>query len=238
MTTPPPAWRFADDIIERLIRTPDNAQSMAPTDPQYWDTWRRTYTERTFSEEAACYDAIAAAYPKQDSWRVLATPADPVPRLLAEVLHGARSVVELGPWRGELAATALPLYPDVARWIGYDLCRAALDETVTTDARYEPTMLTDWPWIQPLEPADLFVSCHTFEHISNPDLLLLLPKLAAYRTLYLDIPLDDVQHPDWNGYLGTHILCMSWTELRRELNQQGFEQTGCFKTSRIFARRT
>lgn len=194
-----------------------------------FDQWRTTYGTRTLAEESAFYDKVAVEHPEQQQWKSRAS-------FTVAALEGATSVVELGPWRGELAASVLRRVPTIDSWAGFDVCRWAVENTRCTHTAYEPVTLTDWPWATDLPSADVFVASHVLEHLSWEHVQLLAEQFGKYARLVLDIPIPDDSPRDWQGYNGSHMLEVSWSEVDALLVDQGFWEASREGSARVYDR--
>lgn len=194
-----------------------------------WDQWRRDYATTTFADHAAFYDDVALEYPEQTHWNL------PPIRV---ALEGIKTVVEVGGWRGELADAIFDRYPgQITSWRNYDMCAWALEHTRCFDRAYEPILLHDWPWNVDLAVADMFISTHTFEHMTVADIDSLLPQLRKYRRVFIEAPIpQSTEDVDWAGFVGTHILEIGWDRLRPMIEDQGFLCVLEYENSRGFDR--
>lgn len=199
------------------------------TDRIDWDRWRSTYGSRSLAEEAAFYDRVAAKHPEQQQWRQHAD-------FTVAALEGATSVVELGPWRGELAAHAIEHVPTIGSWVGFDVCPWAVENTRCDHPAYQPVALTDWPWDTDLPAADVFVASHVLEHLSWEHLQALAAQFPKYGRLILDIPIPETVPRDWQGYRGSHMLDVSWADVAVLLVGQGFWEASREGSARVYDR--
>ncbi len=180
-----------------------------------WDHWRSTYGTRTLAEVAAFYDRVAVAHPEQQQWKAHAA-------FTVSALADATSVVELGPWRGELAAHALERVPSIGLWVGFDVCPWAVENTRCTHPAYRPVTLTDRPWTIDLPAADVFVASHVIEHLSWEHTQALAAQFGKYGRLVVDVPVPESEPSDWQGYRGSHMLDASWADVDELLERHGF----------------
>lgn len=154
---------------------------------------------------------------------------------IRDALNGARTVTELGPWEGDLAAFMLTAHPTISPWTGYDICSNAI-RAGCQHPRYRPTQLTKHPWDTNLQSADVFIASHVLEHISSNHLEQLVPQFGKYGRLYLDVPIPEIGATDWTGYSGSHILNQDWDWLHALLTNQGFALTNKSGTARLYGR--
>lgn len=179
-----------------------------------FDGWRASYDEATFADQQDFYDQVHDRYPAQAHYAstryfegFLAHIARPV------------SIIELGGWDGEFAATMLPVHPEITSWRNYEISRKAVAESVCQDSRFEGIALEDWYW-ELEHAADLFVASHVIEHLRFEDVLKTFDA-SDVRWMYLSSPLAEEKR-DWQGYHGSHILEVGWAELTEELRARDF----------------
>lgn len=177
-----------------------------------WDAWRAQHATLTFNDQQAFYRRIAAAHPWQRSFH-LPTVQEAFDHIDDHGLH----VVELGGWDGALAHAMLNR-GDIATWRNYDIVGVP---QVCTDPRYGCEVLSDYLWNRDSVRADVFVACHTIEHLTASELTQLLDVLDV-NYLYLEAPLPSVGAPDWTRYEGSHILEWNWPQVEEALVQRGY----------------
>lgn len=180
-----------------------------------WDEWRALYPAWGFSEQQAFYDDVFREHRQQqrfDHGRF---------GQFLDLIGREVSVVELGGWDGEFAATMLAQYQQITRWENHEVSHAAADASVCTDPRYTAVALTDFYWRSKHE-CDLFVASHVLEHLSLRDVLATFDATTCDH-MFLQVPLGDSAQ-DWSGYHGSHILEVGWGELKGYLLARGFRQ--------------
>jgi len=164
-----------------------------------WDGWRAGYDEMTFGEMRDFYREVAALYPLQESANVCMAQ-----EAFNLIDFPYKHVVELGGWNGRLAATMLQRN-DVMFWENYDIVKVP---QACANVSYRLRVLDDYLWNKPPVHADVFVACHTIEHIKARELNALIGNLRT-RWVYLEAPLEYGPR-DWTGYAGSHILEVGW----------------------------
>lgn len=140
------------------------------------------------------------------------------------MLNGSVSVVELGCYRGSLAQHVLAANKNITSWLGYDICSAALDETVATDKRFTPVYMDEQWCTQHEGEFDVFVSTHTLEHMTASEVRAVLNKLSVWcrQAVYLELPL--VEHGKvWRGGASSHVLRWGRKHFRDLFNEDGWE---------------
>jgi hypothetical protein len=176
-----------------------------------WDDWRARHASLTFADQQAFYQRVAEIYPHQQSFDA-ALCHDAFDFIAGEDLD----VLELGGWDGALAGLMLGR-SDVSRWTNCDLIEVP---QVCRHEGYVLHVLQDYLWYMPERRADVFVACHTIEHLSVAELSKLFDWVrAAY--VYLEAPIGAVGK-DWRGYPGSHILDIGWIEVRAMLEKRGY----------------
>ena len=177
-----------------------------------WDDWRVAHPSMTFHDQQEFYSRVLDLYPRQQSFN---------PKICHEAFDYIAgedlAVLELGGWDGGLASQMLHR-SDVARWTNIDLIEVP---QVCRSERYEFQVLTDYLWNLPQVEADVFVACHTIEHLSTAELAELVGWLRS-PFVYLDAPLK--MYPlDWTGFPGSHILDIGWEGVNELLEASGYE---------------
>jgi len=175
-----------------------------------WDQWRADYHRLSFADQVLFYREAAAAYPEQASydWAV-------VDGVLGSLDPG--SVLELGGWDGGLAGRALAEHPWISSWVNVDLADVP---QVCDDQRYRRVLLDDWFWRRQWQ-ADLFISCHTLEHMRTGEAARCVAAVRAEAYL-LEVPLTLDDAPAyWPGFPGSHVIEDNWPGLDRALVERG-----------------
>ncbi len=130
------------------------------------------------------------------------------------------SVVELGCYRGSLAQQVLAKNENITVWLGYDICSGALDDEVVHDERFKPVYMEDQWHNQHKGDFDIFVSTHTLEHMTVPEVRAVLDKLDVWckRAVYLELPLLE-SGKVWRGGASSHVLRWGRKHFRDIFNQ-------------------
>lgn len=179
-----------------------------------WDQWRAYYDDWTLDDQRRFYDWVFAEHREQARF-----DAKTLGRLLAHAGQPV-SVVELGGWDGEFAATMLGGPRPISSWTNYEISAAAVRGSVCVDPRYHAVTLEEWYWDGHHE-ADVFVASHVIEHIRLADLRATFDATDC-RWMFLQAPLAEGPM-SWQGYHGTHILEVGWQGVEEELERRGFE---------------
>ena len=176
-----------------------------------WDQWRREHHNLTFADQQAFYQRVAELYPHQQSFDALVCH-EAFDRIADEDLD----IVELGGWDGALASSMLTR-PDISRWTNYDLVEVP---QVCRHPAYRLAILEDYLWSGDPIKADVFVACHTIEHLTSEELEKLFDWLRV-KYVYLEAPLK-LEPYDWTGYPGSHILEIGWNEVAEMLKSRKY----------------
>lgn len=200
-------------------RDPDSTHGERPVSAVMeridWDRWRARYDAMSFREHQEFNRQVSLQYPEQRCFN-----ADAV----RDFLHKTKPerVLELGGWDGGLAAEVLPGFPNISKWVNYDI--TPLAARVCDDPRYELVVVSDWPWKLP-QAGDVLIASHVLEHMLMSEIEHLLSEWDV-RAVFMDIPIGSGT-PVWHGYEGTHILEVGSTELLFRLGRLGYEVTYC-----------
>ena len=178
-----------------------------------WDRWRQAHASLTFADQQAFYEKVAVAHPEQRSFNPASAGA------AFDYIAGENLVVlELGGWDGYLASLMLER-GDIFSWTNYDI--VAVPQACSHPC-YRLVVLEDYFWNQPQARADVFVACHTIEHLTTAELAKLFNVLRT-PYVYLEAPLPDVGSTNWAGYAGSHILELSWVQVDEFLQEHGYK---------------
>ena len=169
-----------------------------------WDAYRAAYDGMTYGEQVAFYDRVWDLHPDQHHYDAEACFA------FLTVAQADR-VIEIGGWRGHLAAEMLPRLPAIRRWHNVELCRGAVAATVCDDRRYTAQVPTRWAWEMTHEPGGVLVAAHVIEHMTLAQVGALVGALRP-RAAFVQSPLTDTGQ-DWAGYGGSHVLRAGWSEV-------------------------
>ena len=184
-----------------------------------FDAWRDNYDRLTYAEHVEFYRQVAEVYPDQEHYN------EPAVREFLYGVHG--DVLEIGGWKGELAAKVLPDFPDITSWLNIEIAPQAISENVCTDPRYAVQVPPTWIWDVDidLERFRTVVASHVIEHMKWADVVKLMERLRHIDRLYVDAPLPD-KPSLWGGGESSHIIEVGWNGLRTLFASYGFRQTG------------
>ena len=186
-----------------------------------FDAWRDNYDRLTYAEHVEFYRKVAEVYPEQQHYN------EPAVR---DFLAGSQGpVLELGGWKGELAASVLPDFPGIPEWLNVEIAPQAISENACTDPRYSVIVPHAFLWDTDLDLSRFttFIASHSIEHIKRRHVSQLLVRLGGVERMYVDAPLPDAPSK-WGGGNGqhSHIIEIGWDGLRDLFASFGFSQVG------------
>lgn len=188
----------------------------------FFDDWRQGYDTMSYDQQVEFYRVVADAYPDQRHFNVFA-----VNQFLLEAGEDVR-VLELGGWKGELAALMLSEFPtQITRWTNFDIAPQAISQSTCTDPRYSVVVPEDFMWNIDLELSkyNTFIASHVVEHLRLEHLRKLFSMLRGIPRIFVDTPLgpDGVR---WDGNLSSHIIEIGWNDLQSLIESFGYKQSG------------
>jgi hypothetical protein len=136
-------------------------------------------------------------------------------------------VLELGGWKGELADLLLPDFPNIEKWMNYEITPQAVSDNTCKDSRYEVQIPDNYLWTLDIDLSkyNVFVASHVIEHLKLVHVKRLLSRLRDIKYLYVDAPLPP-NGSMWGGGEFSHIIEIGWTALRDLIESFGFKQVG------------
>lgn len=190
------------------------------------DRWRENYPTMTDADHLAFADRSEAEHPNQQHYHAGA--------VLGWLKDKPGNILEIGGWKGELAAKVLPQVTN-ERWTNFEISQRAIDAGLHCD-RYFPVRPQRFRWWQSeIRDEPLVIASHVLEHIAYDDVVDLVFSLKNATHWFVECPLD--RGPtDWNGYYGAHILNVGWDGLEDVFNGAGFDVCNAGKWIRTFSR--
>ena len=189
-------------------------------DPEVWNKWRALYFDLTEKENIQFGYDIFEKYPNQQSFTLSNY------KLLEQEFVTSTDVLEIGGWRGELAAHILAKNPTINTWKNIDVCKAAIDAIpATNDKRLHQIYPYCFEWWVNYHPSFLsvfnyLVMAHSIEHLHHTHVDSLMQKVAGIRTIIIEAPISE--HGDnWHNYQGTHIFDKGWGYIDSIMRVQG-----------------
>jgi hypothetical protein len=191
-----------------------------------WDAWRSEHASMTFADQQEFYGSVAVAHPHQQCFDLphARSTFDHISGLIGFLPPDwpGLNVIELGGWDGALA-DALVSRDDISSWTNYDLAEVP---QVCTSTKYRLEVLSDYFWNRNLTYVpDVFVACHTIEHLTGAELEQLFDVLQV-KFIYLQAPIVKQSGQTWNGYVGSHILELGWDAIDELLVARGYVVCG------------
>jgi hypothetical protein len=186
-----------------------------------WDTWRKRYSQLDINDLIWINMAIHGVIREQ----VCKTAALFKASIKLVMEHEPKlDVIELGCYRGGLAAAILRAFPNVIRsWVGYDINYHALDDSIVKDKRFSSVKQTDWFFNLDIQNGhNLFVSMSTLEHHSNEQFEAIIKKVHESGIKYIIIGLP-INTKGWWGSSGSHILSFGQEGVLNCIESAGFE---------------
>lgn len=186
--------------------------------PGDFDLWRARYLEATYDEHREFYRQIATAYPEQRYFNLEAARE-------FMLSAGPTRVLELGGWKGELAAAILPEWQRIVEWLNIEIAPQAVTESACRDWRYTVDVPDSFIWDLPRDWGrfDTFVASHVLEHLVYADVVKVLQMIHGVEWIYVDAPLPPGGSM-WGGGESTHILEIGWTRLGDLIESYGYRE--------------
>lgn len=184
-----------------------------------FDAWRRDYDRLTYADHVEFYRQVAEVYPDQQHYNAAA---------VREFLSGiSGNVLEIGGWKGELAAEILPDHPDITGWLNIEIAPQAVTQSACSDLRYSVVVLDTFIWDseRDLSEYPTVIASHVIEHMKKADVVKLLGRLRHIERLYVDAPLPE-QPSAWDHGESSHIIEVGWKGLGNLIASYGFRQVG------------
>jgi hypothetical protein len=180
-----------------------------------WDRWRKNYDQMGWDDQVRFYNSVERQHPDQKFYSAWA-----VRRLLQHIMEPVR-VLEIGGWKGELAAE---VYTDqIIEWLNIEVIKAA-EQFGPKGDWYDAIVPEDYIWNIGLPQGyDLLVMSHTIEHVTGEQLALIVQQFDG-EWAYFEAPLLGEHHDHWEGYNGSHILELGWNEVDDLMALSGFEK--------------
>ena len=195
-----------------------------------FDVWRDHYPSLSIEDLIWINTAIFHFYPRQAHYNLHEINA-----LFGEVKQDGARILELGCFRGELAAQILAIHAEIEIWIGMDISYHAISNPAVKDKRYLGIKLTDWIFNTSLIPIDIMIASHTLEHFDG-DQIKKVFRWAHKSTIQFIVVEMPFSISRWSGYRGSHIYQGSKTDLIELAEGSGYRMH-LDQTQTIFALR-
>lgn len=185
-------------------------------DPDVWNKWRAHYNELSFDEQVAFANAAEEKYPVQQHHHTS--------NFFSIFKQHNDSVLEIGGWKGELAASCFKQFK-IKSWTNIEICTNAIKNTVPylTGRPYHVSHPYKFDWFteKRLNNYDICISAHTIEHFSNDHMLRLIDYIAGIPLVAFEAPIQS-DGDDWTDYGGTHMLTMGWRGVNDAMKAHGY----------------
>lgn len=195
-----------------------------------FDNWRARYATMTDIEHIEYANRSELEHPFQQHFSVDAC---------LQFLSGDNSpVLEIGGWKGELAARVLSFLP-IESWTNVEISRRAVDANECTDPRFRAISPTEFRWWRGSHgfTQPRIVMSHTIEHIAESDVRDLIGHMTQAQSWYIEAPLND-EPIDWSGYHGGHILEVGWNGVDSIFSSHGYTATKVNDSVRVYRRQS
>ena len=177
---------------------------------EQFDQYRAEYP-MSKSRMVKWHSMLYSEYPQQDYF-----DQEAVGKFLDSI--NASRVIEVGGWRGEMAAFGFARSESIREWHNYEICREAASNPVCVDPRYSwhNRKLVNVP------KCDTLICSHVLEHMTGGEVEALLGSTNA-KNLYVDCP---NLMKEWDGTTCFHVLELTWPKLNKLILGAGFEDAG------------
>lgn len=184
-----------------------------------FDAWRAAYDDLSYAQHVEFYRQVAEAYPEQQHYNE--------PAVRAFLAGSDGSVLEIGGWKGELAAAVLPDFPAIPSWLNVEIAPQAVTESVCDDPRYRVLVPEAFIWDADIDlrPYRTLIASHVIEHMKQADVEKLMDRLGHIERMYVDAPLPP-EPSAWEQGESSHIIEVGWIGLAEIFTRHGFAQVG------------
>jgi hypothetical protein len=192
---------------------------------QFFDFWRQSYDDMTYSAHQRFYNMVAETFPHQDK-----ADRDAVESALIHASVATRKplrVWELGGWDGALARDMIERFGDeITEWTNVEIC-TTLSHSIADNPIYRPIDPKGWLWDRGLAVMgfDIAILSHVTEHLSWDHLQRCLNMLRAVPYIYIQTPdaLGQAPHSTaWMETMSTHKLEVGLKEVHEHLEKIGY----------------
>ncbi len=184
-----------------------------------FDRYRKLYDSFSFNYKIKLAGKWLKKYPEQAHFNY-----SPVEHWLKNIVSTPVNVLEIGGWRGDLAAKALSSFEHIKLWHNYDLLKNNNFQKCN-DERYKLITLDEELWKMSLHyKYNALIATHMIEHIRWRELTALInwiPK--SINTVLFEAPLPaSGQNIDWKGDYSSHVLEKGWEQVISEMSDHNF----------------
>jgi len=181
-----------------------------------WNGYRECHEDMRFDFRVLLNHILDKMYPNQNS-----SHKKQFAKMFSRIKRSNLKVVELGCHQGLLAKDMLRRFDFIESWTGYDF-PSPIERTVVEDKRYKPIILEKHFFKTDLPEFDVFVSSHTFEHLSYKEVKRTLRNVLGVEYILLETPLTKGGQK-WIGYGGAHVLRWGSNLLKDYIESLGYK---------------
>lgn len=176
-----------------------------------WDRWRANYDSMSWRDQLDFYSMVERLHPDQQFFT-----APSVLQFLREAgSPSSLCVLEIGGWKGELAAAVGP----TKRWLNIEIFPEAI-RYGPREGWYRAMVPHDFIWNAGVPIGyDVLIMSHTIEHIRFHEFTKIIEQFDG-AWVFLEAPLHD-QPRDWRGYGGTHVFEAGWGDVDDLMGRHG-----------------
>jgi hypothetical protein len=198
-----------------------------------FDKYRKKYDSFTFTDKVKITNKWALKYPEQAHFNY-----EPIKYWLDNVVTKPASILEIGGWRGDLAAKVLASFDQIIVWHNFDLLKADSDQKCYDD-RYKLISMNDDIWHLSLNHEyNALIATHMIEHIKWREFTEVIKWIPeSVRTVLFEAPIQaSGENINWMGDHSTHVLEKGWEQIVIEMKNQGFSVYHTEESTYIFNR--
>lgn len=228
---PPDSLRWCEDVIICGSLQSDGRTASTSPLPYSFDEWRLRRDRLSYIEHVAFYDAIYDHHPNQHYCDIAEA------RRFAEQLPNGSRILELGGWKGEVAATLLESCPRIMHWHNFELSTKAIRSGLA-HSRYTADLGDDFIWNLPeLPETNILFAAYVLEHLRTHEIEKLLKRLPRISEVFVEspLPLQGIGLT-WEGSKSTNVLEIGWQELEDLFQRYGFDVVRRHDHVRCFCR--
>jgi hypothetical protein len=184
-----------------------------------FDRYRKSYNSLTFLYKTKIAGKWLRQYPEQAHFDII-----PIIHWFENIVPRQADVLEIGGWRGDLAARILALYDHIHLWHNYDLIKHNKYQKCN-DKRYKLITLHDYLWhLQLKNDYNALIATHMIEHINWREFTELANWIPeSIKTVLFESPLPESgENVNWKGDHSSHVLEKGWEQVISEMKGHRF----------------
>ncbi len=198
-----------------------------------FNKYRRLYDSFSMGYKIKLATKWLNQYPEQAHFNYV-----PIDHWLKNIVPKQASILEIGGWRGDLAAKALSSFEHIYLWHNYDLL-ANHNTQKCNDKRYKLISLNAYLWHMSLQVEyNALIATHMIEHIRWRELIELINWIPdGISTVLFEAPLpESADNINWKGDHSSHVLEKGWEQVIAEMKIHNFFVDFCEGNTFIFRR--